>query len=104
VGKVVEVEKDTKGLVRTVMVAAILSEVSTGAEGSGITTSALPAYRQQTSDMLSFDSVESTLFELMRTTRAPTARYMKAKGEDSQKWEDAMECPRVAEQVVKNKN
>ena len=50
--------------------------------------------------MLSFDSVESNLFdrELKRSMQAPTARYMK--DEDSQRSEDAKECPRVVEQVV----
>ena len=61
--------------------AAVLSKVSTRAECSGTTTSALPAY-----------------WELTLPIQAPIARYMK--DEDSQRSEDAEKFPRVVEHTV----
>ena len=65
--------------------ASVLSEVPTGPEGSGDTTSALPAYWELSSGLRSFDSIKSNLFdrELMRSMQEPIARYMK--DEDSQR-------------------
>ena len=59
--------------------AADLSEVHLGAEGSGNTSSALPAYWEQPPGMMSFDS-ESSLWDRELTThmQAPVDRYMNA--------------------------
>ena len=50
--------------------------------------------------MLSFESVESNLFdrELTLGMQAPTVKYIK--GDDSQRSEDVKKCPRVVEQVL----